>query len=222
MNWELKKELGRKAVHMTSIFIIILYAQISRYSTKLALFTLTILLVLLLEYQYFRIDAKKRPRIIKFIEKLRREKEKGHIGGEVFFMMGAIISLAIFDFRVATAAILMTTFGDMTAALIGKRFGKCKVFGSHKTWEGTLAGLVANVAIGWLFIRTTSDNAIWYLYGLLPYGTPVWPVILVMAVTATFIEVITNRLDDNLLIPIFSGFNGQLMLIILSVQVIPV
>jgi len=31
-----------------------------------------------------------------------------------------------------------------------------------------------------------------------------------MAITATFVESIVEKLDDNLLIPLFSGFNGQL------------
>jgi phytol kinase len=222
MEWEWKKELGRKLVHFTSILIILIYAQIGQYSHELALFTLTIILVLLLEFQYFRIDFQKRPRIIRLLEKYRRKKEHGAIGGEVFFMIGAIISLAIFDFRIAVAAILMTTFGDMSAALIGKRFGTHHVFGSKKTWEGTLAGFATNLIVGWLLIRSLYDGSVWYLYGLVPYGTPVWPVIITMAATASFIELVTSKLDDNLLIPLFSGMTGQILLIILSVQIIPI
>ncbi|MFH1917149.1 MAG: diacylglycerol/polyprenol kinase family protein [Nanoarchaeota archaeon] len=221
MKWELKVELGRKLIHLTSILILLIYTQIGQYSTRLALFTLTIILVLLLEFQYVRLDFEKKPRIIRYIEQFRREKEKNHIGGEVFFMIGAIIALAIFDFRIAATAILMTTFGDLTAALIGKRFGKHRVFRLQKTWEGTISALATNLLIGWLFVRSATDGTIWYLSGgILPYGTPIWPVIITMAITATFIEAITNKLDDNLLIPIFSGFNGQIVLILLSAQVI--
>jgi len=38
-----------------------------------------------------------------------------------------------------------------------------------------------------------------------------------MAGTATIVETVTDKLDDNLLIPAFSGFNGQLVVFILGI-----
>ena len=35
-----------------------------------------------------------------------------------------------------------------------------------------------------------------------------------MALTATIVESSIKKLDDNLLIPLFSGFNGQVALLI--------
>jgi dolichol kinase len=37
-----------------------------------------------------------------------------------------------------------------------------------------------------------------------------------MAGTATFVETITDKMDDNLLIPLFSGFNGQLIVFMMT------
>ena len=37
-------------------------------------------------------------------------------------------------------------------------------------------------------------------------------VILVMALTATIVEIVVDELDDNLLVPLISGFIGQLIM----------
>ncbi|MFH1072592.1 MAG: diacylglycerol/polyprenol kinase family protein [Nanoarchaeota archaeon] len=221
MRWEFKKELGRKLVHLTSILILVIYIGVGRYSHRLALLTLTFILVILLEFEYFRIEHTKKTRIMQYLSKFRRKKEKAHMGGEIFFLIGAILCLAIFDFRIAAAAILMETFGDMIAALVGKKFGRHKIFNLQKSWEGTIAELCVNILIGWLLIRNTLDNSVWFLYTTQPLGNPIWPIIMVMAVTATVTEVVINKLDDNLLVPLFSGFNGQIILLALSIQIIP-
>jgi len=43
-----------------------------------------------------------------------------------------------------------------------------------------------------------------------------WPVILVMAGTATIVETVVEKIDDNLLIPLFAGFNAQIISYIIS------
>ncbi|MBU1975952.1 MAG: SEC59/DGK1/VTE5 family protein [Nanoarchaeota archaeon] len=222
MKEDYKVELGRKLVHFTSILIILIYVVIGQYSHRLALLTLTLILVLLIEMEYIRLEAGGKTRLIRFISRFKREKEKEQLGGDVFFMIGAILCLAIFDFRIAVAAILMTTFGDMTAALVGRRFGKHKLNKSQKSWEGTIAGLIVNLIIGMLFLRATVGGALWFLQNQLPAGNVLWPVLIVMALTASVTEVLINKLDDNLLVPLFSGFNGQIVLIILNISIIPI
>ena len=194
MKWDLKKELKRKAIHLFAIFFIILFILISSsFGKTLALFVLVFLLIIFLELDYVRIDLRKK---IPFISGLWRLKEKDRPGGQVFFLIGAIIALAVFDFRIALAAILMTVFGDMAAALVGKRFGKTWLT-KTKALEGILAELFVNLIIAFFII----GNLV---------------IILVMAFTATIVETLVDKLDDNLMIPIFSGFNGQLALYILS------
>jgi phytol kinase len=170
------------------------------------------LLVLLIEFEYFRIELGKKIPVISWFWWVKREKEKENMGAEVFFLIGTIICLAVFDMRVALAAILMTTFGDLSAALIGKKFGrnwiKCL---KKKAWEGIIAEFAANIIVGFLVLRTT----FWWVSGA-GYGSPMWAVIIVMAITATFVETIISKLDDNLLIPVFAGFNGQIALMIVA------
>jgi dolichol kinase len=221
MKWEVKKEIVRKIPHMLSILLLVLYVFVGQFSHRFALFLFTLILVIILLIEFFRLDGKKKSKFFQYFSRFRRPKEKDHVGGEVFYMLGAIIALAVFDFRVAITAIAMTIFGDIAAALIGKPFGKHKIFGGKKSWEGTLAGFAVNFLIGCLFLRDTIGNALWFMYGVHPFGQPLWPVIIVMAVTASLIEVVVEKMDDNLMVPVFSGFAGQIVLVILSVQVIP-
>jgi len=86
----------------------------------------------------------------------------------------------------------MTTFGDMVAAIIGKTYGTTLIY-KNKTWAGFFAELVTNAVVCFIIL----DN----IY-----------IMIAMALTATFVETLVDELDDNLLIPILSGFIGQVIL----------
>ena len=209
MTWKFKNELARKFVHLLSLFIIFIYFLAADFfSEKIALIILVLILMVFIEFEYFRIEwGSKIPIMNKIWAYLRRTKEKDKLGGDVFFLIGAILVLAVFNVHVAIAAILMTTFGDMAAALIGKKFGKHKLL-TTKSWEGSIAELIVNTIIGII---------IFIIYpGLSLLAWQQWIIILIMAITATFVETIVKKLDDNLLIPIFAGFNGQIALLILN------
>lgn len=194
--WNFKSELRRKAVHLLSVSFLLFYLIFgSRWGGRLALLSLTFLLIIFLELEFVRIKKQKK---LPIIGVLWRESEKEKIGGQVFFLIGAIIALAVFDIRIAIAVLLMTTFGDMAAAIIGMKYGKHWLKSIPKTaWEGIIAELFINLIIGFIFF-------------------PSLIMILVVAITATFVETVFTHADDNLLIPVFAGFNGQITLIILK------
>ncbi len=188
---DLKHEIGRKAVHLTSVLIVIIYYILDKSFT---LFFLTVVLIIFIEIEFVRIEWSKK---IPFFWRFYREREKEAIGGGVFFLMGAIIAISVFDKEIASAAILMTTFGDMAAAIFGKAFGRTMLPKlENRSVEGCLAELLVDVIIGYFFLQNIT-------------------VALVMAITATTVETVVTKLDDNLLIPLFAGFNGQLALILL-------
>ncbi|MDP2754903.1 MAG: SEC59/DGK1/VTE5 family protein [Nitrospirota bacterium] len=189
---DLINELKRKTVHLTSIIIVLTYYY---FGKQAVLSLLTVYLIAILELEYFRIEwGKKLP----FVHSLFRSKEADRLGGHVFFTIGSIIAISVFSKEIASAAVLMTTFGDASAAIFGKAFGRTWISGlKNRAYEGCAAEFIADIIIGWIFL-------------------PGWIVILVMAGTATVVETLTNKLDDNLLIPLFSGFNGQLVLFILG------
>ena len=192
MNSDLIHELKRKAVHLTSIIIVLVYHTLGQQAVLLLL---TVYLIAILEIEYFRIEwGKKLP----FVHSLLREKEVGRLGGHVFFTMGCIIAISVFPEEIASAAILMTTFGDASAAIFGKAFGRTWIPGlKDRAVEGCAAEFIVDVVIGAIFLSN-------------------WIVVLAMAGTATVVETLANKMDDNLLIPLFSGFNGSLILLILT------
>ena len=219
MEWDFKKEVGRKVIHLLSIFFLIIYIAVaSKFNHRIALLILGFILIIVIEIEYFRVETAFRLPLVSRLWKYKREKEKERLGGEVFFLIGAILCLAIFDLRIAAAAILMTTFGDLAAALIGKRFGRIWIL-KNRALEGILAELAVNLIIGFLLVRTLVNGSVWWLSSLTPAGTPILPVIITMAVTATFVETILTKLDDNLIIPLFSGFNGQVIMLLLSIKI---
>jgi len=209
MTYTFNQELARKFVHFLSVFIIIGFLLISHYFTKqTALLTLTAVLAIILFLEYLRIETgKKIPLLSSLWSHVMRTKEKDRFGGYVFMILGSLIVFALFETRIAVAAILMATLGDLAAALIGKRFGK-HFFMKERAWEGTLAQFSIDVLIGILVFIIFS-----------PFAIPLWQtwaIILAMSLTATIVETLIYKMDDNLIIPVFSGFVGEIALLVLS------
>jgi len=201
-------------VHFLSVFVLLLYFFIADiFSARIALFILVLILIVLIELEYMRIEVGRRiPLLSDLWRYMRRTKEKDRLGGDVFFLIGAILVLSIFDVKIAIAAILMTTFGDLSAAVVGSRFGYHKLpFFKEMSWEGSLAELAVDFLIAFFVFFNP------FVYGtLLLSNYALWGVVIVMAVTATVVETLVYKLDDNLMIPVFAGFNGQMIFYILS------
>jgi len=199
--FSLKRELQRKAVHVTSVLIVIFYYFLPK---EAILLPLTLFLILFLEVEFIRLDLRLK---LPFFHKLYRESEKDRLSGNVFFLMGAIIAISVFSKEIAIAAILMTTIGDASAAIFGKRFGRTWIPKlKDRAVEGCTAEFAVDLLIGFVFLHSYSYS---------------WLVILVMAGTATVVETVVNKIDDNLLIPLFSGFNAQILTYMISLGYLP-
>ncbi|MEH2397678.1 diacylglycerol/polyprenol kinase family protein [Nostoc sp.] len=107
----------------------------------------------------------------------------------------------------AALGILIMTWGDGLAALIGQRFGthKYKVFGTEKSWEGSLAMMLVSDVVSSLILVGTQGNS-WQT----------WVVSLLVAVIATALEAVSFLGIDNLTVPLGSAaiafFLSQLVL----------
>lgn len=193
MAWGFLHEIGRKLIHITILIVLLIYNFILNvYGKRLALLFLVALLIIFLILEYFRLELNWR---MPFFSQFIRPKEQNRMYGVIYFLSATIISLAVFDYKIALAALLMTTFGDMVAALVGKRYGTTLIY-RNKTWAGFLAEFIVNLAVGFFVLV----NLPGYIY-----------IVLGMASVATVVETSVDELDDNLLIPIFSGFAGQII-----------
>lgn len=193
----LSKELLRKLVHLMQLPIIAGYTFLHFYfSPRIGLLALTALLLILLEIEYFRVDyqtwiGNQITQILSRFFILRRH-ERTNVAGAIFFVISGIIVFSTFDYQIALLALLFTVFGDLVSALMGIAFGESKIF-RNKSYIGTFSGLLVNIIIGWIVL-------------------PNFPIIFIpMAFSASFVETLTQKLDDNLTVPLFSGFIGQLI-----------
>lgn len=203
MVWGIFHEIGRKIIHITILIVLVAYFLIQDslvnagytaiLAKQVALMFLVALLILFLILEYFRLELGwKMPFFSQFI----RPKEQNRMYGVIYFLSATVISLAVFDSKIALAALLMTTFGDMVAALVGKKYGTTLIY-RNKTWAGFLGELITNLIVGFIVLANLPS----YIY-----------IVLGMAFVATIVETLVDELDDNLLIPIFSGFAGQIIL----------
>ncbi|MBW2980238.1 hypothetical protein KY360_02375 [Candidatus Woesearchaeota archaeon] len=193
MVWQSPNEVSRRVVHFLILLTLIAYSIINfGIGQKAAMLTLVGVLLFFLILEYLRIE---RDITVPLYSKMITAQEKDRLSSVIHFLTATTICLAIFDFKVALAALLMTTFGDMAAAMIGRKYGVTLLF-RNKTLVGSVSELILNLVIGFLILTN--------IY-----------VIIAMAFTATIVEILIDELDDNLLGPLFAGFVGQLMIILI-------
>jgi phytol kinase len=188
-------EILRKSVHLVSILIVLIYEF---FGKEAVLWVLMLFLVDTLVLDYFRIEHGMR---IPFFDITYRKDEAASFGGHIFFALGAISVISLFSQEIAYASILMATFGDLAAALIGKFYGKRRVFQKLFKNDKSIEG-------------SASEFIVDFLIGLIILGNPI--VSLVMAFLATLTETAVNKIDDNLIVPVFAGFFGQIALNLLK------
>lgn len=190
------KEFARKTFHvLAGLFVIIGFSELSKYSTKeTAMFAVYALLIAYIFFESLRLSYA--PYITKLISKLLRKREYTKPSTSIDFLISFIIVFSIAREDVALAAFFMLVFGDMIAAVFGTLFGKTKLW-YNKTYVGTIAGLAANLIVGYLVLN-----------GDIKLFIP-------MAIVASTVELFTIKLDDNLTIPLVTGFVGQLLVVLI-------
>jgi phytol kinase len=108
----------------------------------------------------------------------------------------------------AVLGVLVMTWGDGLAALIGQRFGKhlYQIWGMNKSWEGSLTMVLVSFIVSSLIFLEVQGN-VWQT----------WVVSIAVALVATSLEAFSKFGIDNLTVPLGSaalGFilNQQLLL----------
>lgn len=197
MKTKLKKEILRKLFHLYQLPVIFGYIVLEYYFSKgIAIFALAIVLMLIIELESLRLEWKVQ---IPDPMGLLRKHEKSRVTGSLYMIMATIIVFSVFDFKIALVALLLTVFGDLASAIIGIRFGKHRLK-NGKSWEGLLGGFIVNLLVAGLFL---------YEYPMVAFG---------MAAVASFTEITTYKLDDNLTVPLFSAFSGHIIAYALGIS----
>jgi len=147
----LREEAKRKAVHVCGAAIPLLYLFLQK-DLIIRGFVIGLCAVLIIEWS--------RLRGLVSLPFLRPGEEKNkEIGAYVFFVIGAFISVIVFEKSIAIAAILMLAIGDTVSALAGAviiadKPGTYKK--SLKPPEVMLSMFTTSLLIGWLVLLILS------------------------------------------------------------------
>ena len=176
----------REFIHMSGILVP--FICIYLLSTHFVVALILMITSLYTTSEFLRMFGRKLPIISTITVKSAEKSELQEFAmGPIYFALGIAISLLIFPQPVSFASITVLTLGDSFAAMFGARFGRT-VFplNKGKNIEGSL--------FGWLFAFL---GALLFIH---PIGA------LVAATAGLLAECLPLPLNDNLVIPMASGF----------------
>lgn len=190
-------EFARKAIHLSSLLIPLIYWHIGRKQALLILapVTLGFLLVDVFKNVIPSLSAWYHATFQTMLREHELSKDRLHLNGATWITLAAFALIAFFPKTIAVAAFAMVSISDTVAALVGKKYGQHH-FG-QKSFEGSLAFFLSAIPI------------VAMIPGLL------FPVGLVMAIAGTITEAMVLRIgefriDDNLSVPLVGAIVGMM------------
>ncbi len=177
------REWKRKFLHLSALSIPILYYFLPEYISRSALLLITggFILIEVLRLHF--------PSLKTLFMNIARSLIKAHelttLTGSTYLLISSSLCVLLTRKEIAIASITYLILGDPLAAIIGRRFGKTKIFG--KSLEGFIACFAVCVVIGLLIPDLTLDVAI------------------VGALAASLAELLPIPVDDNLRIPLIAA-----------------
>ncbi len=193
VNKSFKKELARKLIHLSSLWIpaLIYFVQ---PSISIIIFSAIFVGDVILEYgNYKKWRWARRTFGLLFYRTLRNKELKRsqlQLSGGAYVMLAAIACTLLFPANVAVVALSIMLISDTCAALFGKAYGSRRLY-KNKSIEGTAAFFVSALLI----------------MVICNFILPVTYASILAAFVATFAEMYEDKIeiDDNLSIPLFVG-----------------
>ena len=189
------KHIGRKLYHLLGgVGLLSVYYVLGR-ERALVFYAALFVLVLIIDGARLMIPALNRVMFTRF-RNFIRPNEEHKLTGTAPYVLGIGFSLYAYAQPVASAAICFLAFGDVAATAIGERFGRTKI--GDKSLEGTLP----------LLLPRHCQGSCCRCWGSI---FPTWVMVL-GALVAAGVELLTLPINDNLLIPLVSGGMMELAL----------
>jgi len=189
-NIDYKAELLRKSIHLLSLSIAIVYYFITKELALILLIPIT-LLSLVLDLARYLFPAY-RDVFYSYFGFMLREHEINSkqitLSGATYVLVAALVTVVFFPKVFVILGIAVLIFGDIFAALIGRKFGR------HKFLFKSLEGTTAFIVFGSLIMLATpkiEGSLTEYLIGFAA-----------VAVSAIVENISYGWADDNLTIPI--------------------
>ncbi len=195
---DFKAELVRKAIHLISLLIPLVYYFIPKAMALWILIPLTAAFVIIDLARYdVPLISKLFYRFFGFLLRSHEVDRKKHaLNGATFMLISAVICIVMFPKFIMITSFTVLILADASSAVFGKRFGKHKIFPGRnmpKSYEGSLAFVV--MAIVAVCLTPKVD----YLFAEYLVGA-------VAGVAAAVAEALSyNIVDDNIAVPITFG-----------------
>ena len=192
-------ELARKAIHITSLLIPIIYLQVEQRTAMLILISMTSV-SLLIDVARYKHGPTRRV-LMQLVGPLLRTHELGNSGmkltGASWVLIAATLTLSVFPPLIGVTAFTILIISDTFAALIGRRYGHTPFLDKSRAGSVTFAS-TAMVVVG--------------VYGLV-FSAPwtYWAAGMIGAIAAAVVEAasVRLRLDDNIAIPFSFGITAM-------------
>jgi dolichol kinase len=194
-NISYQQEVLRKSIHLVSLSIPTLYIFVTRNFALSILIPMAIITIVIDVFSKFENPVQKT--ILYLFGGMLRDHEKDTrkfaLTGASWVLISAVITVFFFPKVIAVVAFMILIVSDISAALIGRKYGKHKLF--NKSLEGTAAFIVtALIVVGIIGFMFKGDY--WFFSaGILG------------SVIGGLVELYSTqlKLDDNLSIPISVG-----------------
>ena len=181
------REISRKAIHIFNIIIPLFHIYVLKNKIDMIIF-LSAMVIFCFFIEIFRIQSSF---ISKFFKKylffmMRSFEKQGSLTGSTWVFVGALITIILIPQPFSLLALFFLAFGDSLAALVGMKFPFIKI--GNKTLSGSLACFIVCIFVGVILNFKLSLD-----------------IILIGAFTATIVELISIKINDNISIPVLSG-----------------
>ena len=179
-------EISRKFIHVFSAIIPLFHIYVFKEKIDMILF-----LSLILIFCFFIEDARNNPQTNKVFKKylffmMRNFEKKGSLTGATWVFVGSLFSIIIVPSPFCIIALFFLSIGDTFAAIIGIKYPYFKI--GKKTLSGSLACFIACLGVGLIFNQQLNIE-----------------ILIVGALVASVVELISFNINDNVSIPIVSG-----------------
>lgn len=189
-----RDEVARKAIHLASAAIPLFYWATSK---PLTLAAIVPLLAVSLGIESLRLlNPAFRSWYNSFFGNLYRPQERLTLSGATYVLLAAVLTILLFEKRIAIAALLILSISDSAASLVGRKLRSYSLGG--KSAAGCAAFLLTAAAILlWLLPDRPLASAAAAVAGMLAEAVPC--------------RIGSLKIDDNLLVPLAVGVVATLL-----------
>ncbi len=187
--------LSRKLFHMSGAIILLVPYLVFHAQRETIAAILGAVLAMSMSLEYMRSRSEwVNSVVVRAMGPIMRDTEINELSGNPFYLASCLFAFLIFPRHITVLSVLYLALGDPSSSFFGVLFGRNKIF-PNKSLQGTLGGF---------FVCAIATFVYLYLYRV---GMEK---ILVLSLLGGFAgalsELLPLNVDDNLAIPIISGF----------------